>query len=268
MESIEIVILCIGVVAYYAFVVYQRSSSRKGEIGELHVREELSKLPSEYVVLNDVVLKTKRGTTQIDHIVVSPYALFGIETKNYIGEIYGDDRREKWTQVIVTDVSYLKKWWKTYTYVTKNQFYNPVKQSLGHVLTLKDNLSEFGNVPMIPVVVFAGSAVLSNVKTKYPVVYIENLVPQIQSFEKRYLTGEQVLSMVSKIKGLDVRDTLGNREHVRNIQMAALARDAKVAEGVCPRCGGKLVLRQGKYGSFYGCTNYPKCRYTSGGKVL
>ncbi len=32
---------------------------------------------------------------------------------------------------------------------------------------------------------------------------------------------------------------------------------------VCPACGSKLVLRKGKYGSFYGCSAYPKCKYTS-----
>jgi len=31
---------------------------------------------------------------------------------------------------------------------------------------------------------------------------------------------------------------------------------------ICPRCGGNLVKRTGKYGSFYGCSSYPKCRYT------
>ena len=31
---------------------------------------------------------------------------------------------------------------------------------------------------------------------------------------------------------------------------------------VCPKCGGKLQERIGKYGKFYGCSNYPKCQYT------
>ena len=31
---------------------------------------------------------------------------------------------------------------------------------------------------------------------------------------------------------------------------------------VCPDCGGKLEKREGKYGAFLGCTNFPKCRYT------
>lgn len=258
-----VVFIVIVLVLFFILVAYLKSPSRKGKVGELHVGKELSKLTSEYVVLNDIVLKTSRGTTQIDHVVVSPYGVFGVETKNYRGEIYGDDSRQMWTQVIVTDVTYQKKWWKTYTYVTKNQFYNPVKQSLGHVLTLKDHLAEFGYVPMIPIVVFAGGAVLSNVESKYPVVYIEDLVPKIRSYEKRYLTDEQVQSMVLRIKCLDVRDVVKNREHVRNVNRAVSDRNAKVADGVCPRCGGKLVLRQGRYGSFYGCSNYPKCRFTA-----
>ena len=35
----------------------------------------------------------------------------------------------------------------------------------------------------------------------------------------------------------------------------------KIARNICPRCGGKLVLRYGKYGQFYGCENYPNCKF-------
>lgn len=31
---------------------------------------------------------------------------------------------------------------------------------------------------------------------------------------------------------------------------------------VCPRCGNNLMLRTGSKGKFYGCTSFPKCRYT------
>lgn len=30
----------------------------------------------------------------------------------------------------------------------------------------------------------------------------------------------------------------------------------------CPKCGSRLVKRSGSYGEFYGCKNYPKCRFT------
>jgi ssDNA-binding Zn-finger/Zn-ribbon topoisomerase 1 len=32
--------------------------------------------------------------------------------------------------------------------------------------------------------------------------------------------------------------------------------------GICPNCGGKLVMRKGKYGKFLGCNKYPRCKYT------
>ncbi|MDR2941501.1 MAG: topoisomerase DNA-binding C4 zinc finger domain-containing protein [Treponema sp.] len=35
----------------------------------------------------------------------------------------------------------------------------------------------------------------------------------------------------------------------------------KVNSLICPKCGGSLVIRNGPYGSFYGCSNYPSCRF-------
>lgn len=37
---------------------------------------------------------------------------------------------------------------------------------------------------------------------------------------------------------------------------------AATSEETCPKCGGKLVLRNGKSGKFIGCSGYPKCRFT------
>ena len=30
----------------------------------------------------------------------------------------------------------------------------------------------------------------------------------------------------------------------------------------CPKCGSNLKIKLGKYGKFYGCSNYPKCTFT------
>lgn len=34
------------------------------------------------------------------------------------------------------------------------------------------------------------------------------------------------------------------------------------ADTVCPRCGGMLMKRRGRFGEFWGCSAYPACRYT------
>ena len=41
-----------------------------------------------------------------------------------------------------------------------------------------------------------------------------------------------------------------------------VAKQYAFEQGRCPRCGSQLVVRNGKYGAFYGCTNYPRCKFT------
>ena len=145
-------------------------------------------LPDEYHVMDDVMLKTTNGTTQIDHIVVSKYGIFAIETKNYLGEIYGNDNSQEWKQIIVAKVTYPKKPWKTHTYVTKNQFYNPVKQAVGHMYRIKDNLKEWPYLKVIPIVVFTGNADISKVSSQNHVIYDNSLLSTIQAYQTSYIT--------------------------------------------------------------------------------
>ena len=242
---------------------WYNSPKYKGKEGENRVHNILMQLPDDYVILDDVVLQTNRGTTQIDHIVVSKFGVFAIETKNYRGEIYGDDNRKEWTQMIVTEVTYAKKWWKTYTYVTKNHFYNPVKQSVGHAFRIKKLLSAFPHIKIVPIVVFTGDAILSNAESKHHVVYEENLLDVICEYKTIYLSDDDVQSVVSILEGNNVREIVNDRQHIKNLRTAAREVNATINSGICPKCGGHLVQRNSKYGTFYGCSNYPKCIFTT-----
>ena len=51
-------------------------------------------------------------------------------------------------------------------------------------------------------------------------------------------------------------------KHVRTVQQDAQERRMKMNCLICPRCGGSLKPREGRRGSFYGCANYPHCRFT------
>lgn len=91
----------------------------KGKIGEKAIHDILLTLSDEYHVWKDIVIQNNGYSVQIDHLVISPYGIFVIETKNYRGDIYGDEDSQEWKQIIVTPVRY-KSSFKTYTYVTKN----------------------------------------------------------------------------------------------------------------------------------------------------
>ena len=99
-------------------------SKIKGYIGEKLVSSRLSKLNKrKYKVINNLLLKTSRGTTQIDHIVISQYGVFVIETKNYKGIITGNEYDDNWNQILFNNKEVLR---------------NPIKQNNGHIKALKD----------------------------------------------------------------------------------------------------------------------------------
>ena len=123
----------------------------KGWFGEKTIALFLSRLPkSEYTVLGDIMLSTETGTTQIDHIVVSLYGIFIIETKNYKGWIFGNEQSTQWIQNL---------------YGKKHCFMNPIRQNFAHVKAVEARLEQYTGVPIIPIVAFS-QAVISRSKQR------------------------------------------------------------------------------------------------------
>ena len=219
---------------------------KKGQLGEEEVQRILSRLPrEEYMVLNDVLLPTKNGTTQIDHVVVSLYGIFVIEAKNYQGKIYGTRNSEKWSQYINGE---------------EYQFRNPIKQNIGHAMAI-ENATLISRRNIIPLVVFTGSATLKVLDCD-EVIYDGMLYETICRYRQKVLTPE-LMETYARIIDQKIEE---NREtisvHVRGVRERKSRWDQEVNAGQCPRCDGYLVLRKGKYGIFYGCSNYPRCKYT------
>lgn len=71
--------------------------------------------------------------------------------------------------------------------------------------------------------------------------------------------------LVAKVQSENITEKDTRKEHVKQIKTKVNDTNTKVAAGICPRCGGQLVSRKGKNGTFIGCSNFPKCRYTKNG---
>jgi hypothetical protein len=223
----------------------------RGIIGEKRVLKQLERLPKEhYRLLNDLMLKAKIGTSQIDHIAISPHGIFVIETKNYKGWIYGDEDSEYWTQTI---------------YRYKIKFRNPIKQNWGHIYTLKEALPEYQHIPYYSVIVFAGNARLKNVNTKSDVIYADKLFETIMNYKgNRQLTNQDMEKIFNTLREFSIKDKELKNQHVKRIRWNVKIREMKEHILICPKCGGHLIKRDGRYGEFYGCENFPKCRYKMG----
>ena len=100
---IIVVVLFVSLSIFQVWYNSPKQKGKRGKRGEAYIHNVLIQLSDEYTIIDDVILLTEHGTTQIDHVVVSKYGIIAIETKNYRGEIYGDDNRKEWTLMIITN---------------------------------------------------------------------------------------------------------------------------------------------------------------------
>lgn len=86
----------IGIILLFALVTFIRLKMPmwKGKYSEKLVNDKISKLSDEYVILNDLLFESNGRSTQIDHVIVSTYGVFVIETKGYKGWILGGENSE------------------------------------------------------------------------------------------------------------------------------------------------------------------------------
>lgn len=221
----------------------------KGKYMERLVSGTLSRLPEEYITLNNLLFENNGHSTQIDHVVISPYGVFVIETKGYKGWILGSEDAGQWTQTL---------------YGFRYRFYNPLRQNEGHVNCLRHMLKSPIDIPFIPIVVFGNNATLKLNLHNHIVVNRKRLRHAILCHTTWALgpgTTEWIVQTLQENRILTNRENM--KRHKDNVRRRKTENVLQIKRGVCPRCGAPLVFRRGRYGSFYGCSNYPRCRFTS-----
>ncbi len=222
----------------------------KGVLGEfwvnLTIKPTLDK--NLYRLIKNVTLPTVDGTTQIDHIIVSVFGVFVVETKNMRGWIFGSEYQATWTQ-------------KIYKHTTK--FQNPLRQNYAHVKTLQSLLS-LDDGQIFSVIAFVGD---STFKTDMPpnVTQGSGYVRHIKSKTEWVLTPVQVEEIFNTIKlGRLEPSWATHRAHVQHVRRKV---EKKKNVVTCPKCGQSMVIRESKKGTnigsrFWGCSRFPRCRGT------
>jgi hypothetical protein len=170
--------------------------------------------PPDYHLMNHVTLKFQGGTTQIDHILVSRFGVFVIETKDHKGWIFGDPAQPKWTQVL---------FWLRF------KFQNPIIQNSRHVRAVQDLLDFLPPTAIKSVVVFTGEA---KFKTAMPpgvfyaaevAAYLRNMTNEVMSLNRvQFCVGRLETARLAISGETDI-------EHLRYVQRR------HGATGVVPR---------------------------------
>ena len=193
-----------------------------------------------YQRFHDVIISSSNGTTQLDHILVSPYGVFIVETKNRTGWIFGSESQANWTQVV---------------YKKKYSFQNPLRQIYRH----KKVLSQYLNIDesyIEGVVFFNGDA---QFKTELPPNVLNyGLGSYIKQYSDIVLSDTEIQRICDLLISTEGR--VSKQEHLQSLHQRL------TSDTVCPKCGSDLVVREVKGSKrgvhFLGCSSYPKCRFT------
>ena len=224
------------------------SFNGKGEYGEYLTEYALTNdnVEGYNKVIRNAYIKDRDKSIEIDLIMVHEKGIFVFESKNYSGWIFGDINQKRWTQTMPNG--------------DKFSFYNPIMQNEVH----RKALAVFLSVPLKSLssyIIFSERCNLKSVPDDtetFKIVYrdylLKTLLRDLET-KKVVFTHEQVDDLMNK---LIVSSNLTDEQKEQHILDIANRRDKLK----CPYCGGDLVLRNGKYGQFYGCKNYPKCKYT------
>ena len=226
-----------------------------GESGEQTVSSYLEDLScDDYWVFNDLLIRDGGYTTQIDHIIISRFGVFVLETKNIHGKVYGSGYKEFWAQ-------YLPDWgYKRYGFTQEYEVRNPLLQNAGHIKSIRRLV--FGrDVPIYGIVIFPPETEV-RVTAEQPVLKMWEVVPYIKQFSEEVLSSDQMRDYRDRLLNVISKTESDRKLHLENISRNMDRRNAAIASGKCPLCGGRLVLRNGKYGQFWGCSNYPNCKFT------
>ncbi len=199
---VEIVLTLIAVLAGLLTVLIKwKRPTLVGRRGERIVSRKLFELnPEKYTTLNNllVVSQGSVGTTQIDHVVVSSFGIFVIETKNHAGWIFGNAYQRHWTQVI---------------YRYKKKFFNPLRQNYGHIRAIEQLVRpHYSHIPIVGFVTFP-SAERLQITGSNSVGHVVDVIRMIHVYTKPVVSDSDRTNICNLLVAANIQDKKTIKEH-------------------------------------------------------
>ena len=219
--TLLIIFAAVNVAAQGVFLFFRLKDRAKreevrhyGDYAEKRVAETIRREFPGGVLMNNVFLKTGRGSTQIDHLLLCKWGLYVIETKSHNGRILVEDR--EWTQIYGEKVI---------------RFHSPVRQNKSHVNALRSVLDGKRGIPRVNVmglVVFTSRRVSFSRQVK-GVVRLSELGRTIKGSAssregvtaapgRKYLNSREIAALEKAIRKSCVRGRAARRRHERRVR--------------------------------------------------
>ena len=221
----------------------------KGQFGEYLLEYAVTShsIPGELYSFRNLYIPYRGKYAEIDLVMLHECGIFVFENKNYSGWIFGKEQDLKWTQ--------------SFKNGERNYFYNPIRQNRNHIKALATFLHLSENA-FYSCIVFSDNCLLQSVPTvtgEYVILQKRDVVKWLQSAiiqSEIHYSKPQLTDWAAQLNDIsNGQDTATKTEHITQ-------RTEQFNGQNCPFCGSPLILRNGKYGAFWGCSSYPNCKYT------
>ncbi len=197
----------------------------------------------DYRRFHNIIIPGSNGTAQIDHVLISQFGIFIVETKNKTGWIYGSADQATWTQTLGRK---------------KYSFQNPLKQTYRQKKVLSHFLG-VAETKIFLIVYFVGDC---SFKTDMPKNVIKSGIGRyIKAFQEVLLSNDEVSLVIQQLSKHVESSDLTNSDHIKSLKQR------HSSDTICPKCGSELKLKVARSGTrsgreFLGCETFPKCRFT------
>jgi len=159
----------------------------------------------DYFLFNNLILPSENNeSTQIDHVVVSKFGIFVIESKDYKGWIFGDKDQASWTQSLPGGKN-------------KFQFQNPIHQNYAHIMALKALLPFIGD-NFYSIVVFSNKSEFKTAALEN-VVNLNGLIGYVNKYKQERLSDNDLQLAIGRLSFLCQTVDISAAEHVANLHI-------------------------------------------------
>jgi len=263
-EIISILSIVIGIALFFVITIRQYQKTEyfketekpffemrrdKGAYGEYLIVKCLAKLNGhKRFVINAYIPKQDGGTTEIDIVMLHSTGVYVFESKNMSGWIFGSEKQPQWTQ--------------SFPNGQKFKFFNPCMQNAAHIKNLVNFCDDITNDMVVSVIVFSKRCALKKVhiETKRHIVTKrESLLLSMKTLsDNKKFDAEKIDKIYEMLKAQTKTSGQVKEEHIQHVKSIQ-------AQQICPYCKSELVLRtaKGTGRQFYGCSGFPKCKYTA-----
>ncbi len=158
----------------------------------------------DYFIFNNLTIPSDHnGSSQIDHLVVSKFGIFVIESKDYKGWIFGNKDQDNWTQSLPGGKN-------------KFQFQNPIRQNWSHIMSLKLLMPSIPENAFRSIVVFTDSCEFKTEPIEN-VVHSEEIVGCIQKHTDAKLSEENLHLILGKLSYVCQTADITPSQHIENL---------------------------------------------------